>query len=352
MKRSLFTLISIFVLISCEDPLNKTSEKSEKDRFIDASIEVACMVFESEEALDPSVDWEAKTKEVFAKHDFDVENDEVMNEIAAKYQNDPEVTKALENAMKECAGYLFEGLEEFNVDQDLIDNKSTAYIYAPEVTKLYRSENGAYNVYGTVSDNCSRLVVDVTNETAGVYDSYELKNHKYGNTSFKYGIREDWNNLGIGDNYYIFTAYCDDGQVVSDFLNLNYSLNAGSSNTSNSSYDYSVPSYSYSGKTFHGYPCTKDCSGHEAGYEWAQDKGLYSYDDCSGNSNSFIEGCEAYLDDILDGRAVSVYDDVDEGDYVYGEDEYGNEVEVYVYEWDGSYGYGEDEYGNEVELYY
>jgi len=27
---------------------------------------------------------------------------------------------------------------------------------------------------------------------------------------------------------------------------------------------------------FHGYPCTVDCSGHEAGYEWAEEHGVAS----------------------------------------------------------------------------
>lgn len=108
MKKLLTGLIlGSLLLTAC----GKGGEKDEKQRFIDASVEVACMVFESEDAFDPSVDWEAKTKEVFAKYDFDVENDEAMNAIAAKYQNDAEVTKALEDAMKECAGDLLEGLE-------------------------------------------------------------------------------------------------------------------------------------------------------------------------------------------------------------------------------------------------
>lgn len=46
--------------------------------------------------------------------------------------------------------------------------------------------------------------------------------------------------------------------------------------------------------TFKGYSCTVDCSGHEAGYKWAKKKGLINPDDCHGNSNSFIEGCQAY----------------------------------------------------------
>ena len=45
---------------------------------------------------------------------------------------------------------------------------------------------------------------------------------------------------------------------------------------------------------FHGYPCTDDCSGHEAGYNWAEKKSIENPDDCDGNSNSFIEGCKAY----------------------------------------------------------
>ena len=48
-------------------------------------------------------------------------------------------------------------------------------------------------------------------------------------------------------------------------------------------------------KTFHGYTCTDDCSGHKAGYNWAARKGLTSEDQCGGRSNSFIEGCLAYV---------------------------------------------------------
>ncbi len=49
--------------------------------------------------------------------------------------------------------------------------------------------------------------------------------------------------------------------------------------------------------TFHGYDCTDDCSGHEAGYQWAEDKGLSSGDECDTPSNSFNEGCQAYIDE-------------------------------------------------------
>lgn len=61
---------------------------------------------------------------------------------------------------------------------------------------------------------------------------------------------------------------------------------------------------------FGGYPCTQDCSGHEAGYEWAQDKGIDDPDDCGGNSDSFIEGCQAYAEEMQTDYNDS-YDDYD-----------------------------------------
>jgi hypothetical protein len=44
--------------------------------------------------------------------------------------------------------------------------------------------------------------------------------------------------------------------------------------------------------------CTEDCSGHDAGYEWAANKGITDPYECSGNSTSFIEGCEAYAEEV------------------------------------------------------
>ena len=40
--------------------------------------------------------------------------------------------------------------------------------------------------------------------------------------------------------------------------------------------------------------CTHDCSGQEAGYVWAWDHNITEETACSGNSVSFIEGCQAY----------------------------------------------------------
>lgn len=38
--------------------------------------------------------------------------------------------------------------------------------------------------------------------------------------------------------------------------------------------------------------------GHDAGEEWAEENGITDISDCSGNSNSFIEGCEDYVNQL------------------------------------------------------
>lgn len=48
-------------------------------------------------------------------------------------------------------------------------------------------------------------------------------------------------------------------------------------------------------KTFLGYSCIDVCKGHKAGYLWAEQNGIADEDDCTGNSESFLEGCFAYV---------------------------------------------------------
>lgn len=50
-------------------------------------------------------------------------------------------------------------------------------------------------------------------------------------------------------------------------------------------------------KTFHNYPCTKDCSGHKAGYSWAMKHAIANPEDCHGRSKSFVEGCRAWAEE-------------------------------------------------------
>lgn len=62
-------------------------------------------------------------------------------------------------------------------------------------------------------------------------------------------------------------------------------------------YDERRDSYEGNRGSYAGYGCTVDCSGHEAGYEWAAERDITDPDDCGGNSWSFIEGCRAYAEE-------------------------------------------------------
>lgn len=55
-------------------------------------------------------------------------------------------------------------------------------------------------------------------------------------------------------------------------------------------------SYNY-GQSFGGYECTDNCSGHKAGFEWAERNGITDEYECVSNSASFDEGCAVYVDD-------------------------------------------------------
>lgn len=72
--------------------------------------------------------------------------------------------------------------------------------------------------------------------------------------------------------------------------------------TDNETYEEDSPSEEYEAADsleFNGYECTVDCSGHEAGYEWAAEHGITQddVDNYSGNSNSFMEGMQSYVDE-------------------------------------------------------
>ena len=78
----------------------------------------------------------------------------------------------------------------------------------------------------------------------------------------------------------------------------------------------SGPAFSqYSGQ----YGCTEDCSGHEAGYAWAEAKGIDDPGDCRGKSQSFIEGCQDFAEQQQEEGETYVTEDGEECDPDYDE---------------------------------
>ena len=52
--------------------------------------------------------------------------------------------------------------------------------------------------------------------------------------------------------------------------------------------------------SFHGRKCTKDCSGHSAGYKWAKEKNASHA--CHSTNSSFNSGCEIARNQIASGN--------------------------------------------------
>jgi len=76
---------------------------------------------------------------------------------------------------------------------------------------------------GTVAANVQKIVVyadySYTDIEAGTVtsmrDEYQLTSFHQGDTTFVYRASTDWNNLGLGENHYTFTAYFEDGTTSS-----------------------------------------------------------------------------------------------------------------------------------------
>lgn len=66
--------------------------------------------------------------------------------------------------------------------------------------------------------------------------------------------------------------------------------------------------------SFNGYECTEDCSGHEAGYEWAERNEIEDEDGCDSKSNSFTEGCVSYVEEKSDEQEAENTEDEDSKD--------------------------------------
>lgn len=82
-------------------------------------------------------------------------------------------------------------------------------------------------------------------------------------------------------------------------------------------YSTDVEQYDNPPVTSDTWECTDDCSGHEAGYDWASDQGISDPDDCGGKSDSFIEGCEAYANEQMMEAEEEYSDYESDEDYLY-----------------------------------
>ena len=87
------------------------------------------------------------------------------------------------------------------------------------------------------------------------------------------------------------------------WLFISNSSNNSAPSKSTDSYESSNDSSNYEQEVreepeeFHGYECSDDCSGHDAGYEWADENGVCDEYFDGGNSESFAEGVRIYAEE-------------------------------------------------------
>ena len=137
MKKLLVGLVTLsLVLAGCGS--KNVSDKPEKERFISATAETACMFFEDPDVSKASdKELEDKTKAIFEKYGFDVNDDKAMEEISAKYENDPDLEKEVTAALEECAGDLMDAFENLGGG----DGAATEPVVEPTDVEAVKSED-------------------------------------------------------------------------------------------------------------------------------------------------------------------------------------------------------------------
>jgi len=115
MKKILISVIGLSLVLGL---LVSCGGGSEKDRFVSASIEVGCAMFEDPEFFNDMTLVEQKTQDVFADYGFDINDDVAMEALANAYQNDEEVIKAVQEGITACAGDIFGDLMNSSATED------------------------------------------------------------------------------------------------------------------------------------------------------------------------------------------------------------------------------------------
>ena len=116
-------------------------------------------------------------------------------------------------------------IQQTVVEEKIKSEEVSSFIKLKEVVNPpVRESDNAFRLYGETSDNCSKITAEAYDGYGSLYDKHDLSLYKLGDTTFKYGIREDWNNLKAGTNTYKFKASCENEQEVETSLTIDFPL--------------------------------------------------------------------------------------------------------------------------------
>lgn len=102
--------ISILLLTLCLLFIGCGSQKTEKERFSAATVEATCLVFQSKNIFDPTL--ETAAKKIYKNYGFNADDDAYMTTLTKKYENDEDIQKAITGALEQCAGDFMNGIKE------------------------------------------------------------------------------------------------------------------------------------------------------------------------------------------------------------------------------------------------
>jgi hypothetical protein len=197
----------------------------EKERFIEATVDVTCMVFAADDLLDPQMEEDVKT--MFAAYGFDVENEELMNEITAKYEDDEDIQADVEEALKECDAFNNLIVDITEVHNGLVDKMDAVlalqeayyqvYLVFDENTDEEILEDAFLDFSSAITeldDYYSVTIFDVTQQSFidGYYDDYEPLANEYilfakafveDVVTEGYDFDEMYDDLVVLDQYYL-----------------------------------------------------------------------------------------------------------------------------------------------------
>lgn len=114
-KVFVLAIFSFFVLSACGANVFEATEigapaqveGDEKQRFIDATVEMSCMLMRAENLSEflsadnrPSVD--KQLSEIYKKYGFDVDDSEAMEALSKKYEDDDDVVEGVQLGLLDC----------------------------------------------------------------------------------------------------------------------------------------------------------------------------------------------------------------------------------------------------------
>lgn len=105
-------------------------------------------------------------------------------------------------------------------------------ITSPKDYSVFDGSTSPIIYKGEVSEGATKIVVTAdftyldfpTGKKYPKQDIYTLSEFASGDTTFEYGVKESWNNLGLEENSYTFTAYFEDGKQASTIQKMCYQM--------------------------------------------------------------------------------------------------------------------------------